>query len=245
MIPYLRQEKIVELLHSKEIVTIDEIKEHIQDASLSTLRRDLKSLEEEGKIESLTGGAVKLLSTSTDLPVSKKTLMNRTQKQSIAQTASQYIKDGDTIYLDSGTTCSELFQLICKKDITIITSNTDILALLNNIVAEVIFLGGHFTKSLSSVNGPITESNILKFNFDKAFLGANGADAKKGVTTPRVEEASKKEKVVNQSNDVYLLLDSSKFGKVFLSKAFDVEQCTIISDKNDEELSKKTKMIIS
>lgn len=243
MIPYLRQEKILALLHDKGIATIDEIKDVIIDASVSTLRRDLKILEDEGKVVLLIGGAVKLASNASDLPACAKKTMHKLEKEAIAKIASQLIKDGDVIYLDSGTTCTALMRLIDRKKITVVTSNTSILQVSDRFACEVIFLGGRLNDSLYSVNGPLTDSNIALFNFDKAFLGANGVDAARGVTTPTIVEASKKKQVARQSKEVYLLCDSSKFGKVRMMKAFDLDQCVVISNAYNEEIGAITKLL--
>lgn len=244
MIPYLRREKILTLLSDKDLVTLNEIQEYISNISISTLRRDLKYLEEEGKVVLLTGGAVKLCSADSDLPVSAKQSMHKKDKEIIALLASEIIKDGDIIYLDSGTTCTALMEHIYSRKITIITSNTAILQYVDILVAEVIFLGGKLNDSLSSVSGPLTDNNISIFNFDKAFIGANGVDINRGVTTPSITEANKKQRVIKQSNEVFLLCDSSKFNKVLMTKSFDIEQCIIISDKYDNEIGSRTKMIV-
>ena len=69
MIPYERQQKILSIIESKELVKIDELQELFQDVSASTLRRDLKELEKNRKIESLSGGAVKKISTIGEIPI--------------------------------------------------------------------------------------------------------------------------------------------------------------------------------
>ena len=243
MIPYLRKEKIMTLLHEHDVITIDHIKEHLPEISISTLRRDLKKLEEESLVIMLSGGAVKLRTPSEDLPVSAKETMHKEEKDIIAKLAADLVEDGDVVYLDSGTTCTTLMKLISKKKITIVTSNTAIMELNYILDSEVIFLGGSLNSSLSSVNGPLTDNNIKLFNYDKAFLGANGISAKNGVSTPSLIEANKKASVIDKSKEVYLLCDSSKFNKVFMARSFGVEQCIVISDKYDEDIGSLTKMI--
>lgn len=244
MIPYIRKEKILAILNDSEIVTIDDLLKRIPETSMSTLRRDLKDLEKDDKVVLLSGGAVKLYSNASDLPVTAKQTMHKKEKEVIAELANSQIYDGDTIYLDSGTTCTALMNLICRRKITIITSNTAVFSLPSLAEAEVIFLGGRVNASISSVNGPLTDNNINQFNFDKAFLGANGIDVAMGVSTPNIVEANKKASVIKRAKEVYLLCDSSKFNKVLMSKAFDVEDCTIISDTYNEALGSKTTMLV-
>jgi|GEM_PF-1738465 len=66
----------------------------------------------------------------------------------------------------------------------------------------------------------------------------------KGVTTPSIIEADKKQRVIKQAKDAFLLCDSSKFNKVLKIKSSEINQCTIISDKYDKEIGSKTKMIV-
>jgi DeoR family fructose operon transcriptional repressor len=87
MIPYLRKKKIVEILENEEIFYIDDFLNHIEGISKSTLRRDLKDLEDEDVVVFLKGGAVKLKSQSLELPVSTKLGLQKKEKDIIAKTA--------------------------------------------------------------------------------------------------------------------------------------------------------------
>lgn len=243
MIPYLRQKKIMDLIYKSEVVSIEILQENLSDISASTLRRDLKKLENEGKIVMLSGGAVKLCLPSDDMPVSVKENLYSDEKQIVAELANNLVEDGDAIYLDSGTTCNMLFELIKKKRITIITSNVSILKTAGDIKAKIILLGGSLNSYLSSVDGALTEDNIKRFNYDKAFLGANGVDAVYGVSTPSMSEAAKKATVLKHSKKIYLLCDSSKFNKTFMSNAFSVDKCIVVSDRYDKTIGKITEMI--
>lgn len=244
MIPYERRQKILSIIESKELVKIEELQKIFSDISSSTLRRDLKELENNRKIESLSGGAVKAISTKGEIPISTRNNLNSKEKEKIAQLAANLINDGDTIYLDSGSTCSILFQKILWKNITIYTSNTDVFSVRDNIIAKVIILGGKYNPMNSSVYGSLTESILKDLYFNKSFLGANGIDEKLGVTTPTIEEANKKRLVKEHSDQVYLVCDSSKFHNLSNVKAFDLEDVIIISDKADEIISDNVSFII-
>lgn len=236
MIPYERQQKILSIIEGKELIKIDELQQEIPDVSLSTLRRDLKLLEKHRKIELLSGGAVKKITAVGEIPVQTRATLYGDEKEKIAVIAAQYIKDGDVIYLDSGTTCTQLFKNIQNRRITIYTSNTDIFALTHDTVAELYLLGGKFNPLNNSVSGSLTEDILRNLYFNKAFLGANGVDEKSGITTPTVEEATKKRMVKEHSDQVYVLCDSSKFHSFSNVVAFDLDDIILISDKNDEKI---------
>ncbi|MFC6464998.1 DeoR/GlpR family DNA-binding transcription regulator [Marinilactibacillus sp. GCM10026970] len=243
MIPYERQEKILENLNREGILKIESLHKLIPKISISTLRRDLKELEKNGKIIMLTGGAVKAASSAVELSIKTKQSLYSKEKEMIANLALDQINDGEVIYLDSGTTCTAFLNKVINRKITIITTNASVLGIAEDIVAEVIILGGNFNPNISSLNGPLTDSNLQKFNFDKAFLGANGVDVKKGVSTPNLVEANKKKNVIKNSKKAFLLCDSSKFHINSTVKSFEINEVSIISNAYDEKIAEKTELI--
>src|SRR5699024_963630 len=243
MIPYVRQEKILEILESDDVVTIDDLKKSIPNVSVSTLRRDLKELERAKSVQMLSGGAVKLCSSVSELPISTKSILHIEDKKYIANLAMREINEGETIYLDSGSTCTALLKQILDKKIHIITTNTDVFSITGKIEAEITMLGGNFSPNISSLSGPLTLENLRNYIFDKAFIGANGIDLNYGVTTPNLVEATKKKEVCNQSKKTYLLCDSSKFHKTSTVKAFDLHDVVLITVRLDEELEKELSII--
>ena len=243
MIPYIRRNKILEILNNNDIVTIDDIQKSIPTVSISTIRRDLKELENEKKVILLTGGAVKLYSSGIDLPISEKVEKSKEQKRMIASIVSELVRDGEIIYLDSGTTCTVIAEELKDRKITIVTSNISITNIAFNN-AEVISLGGIINSQIASLYGPITDSNLKLFNFDKAFVGATGIDISMGVSTPSLFEANKKSIVKDIAKKCYVVCDSSKFHQGALINAFDINECTIISDTYDEKIASITNMLV-
>lgn len=243
MIPYERQRKIMNILDKEELVKIEELQKIFSDISSSTLRRDLKELEKNRKIESLPGGAVKKRSTIGEIPISTKNTLQSDKKEKIAKIAAKLIEDGDTIYVDSGSTCTAILRYIIRKRITIYTTNTDIVSLKEDVRAEIFLLGGKYNPITSSLNGPFTDNLLRDLYFNKAFLGANGIDEKLGVTTPTIEETTKKRAVKSHSDQVYLVCDSTKFHKLSNVKAFDLNDVVIISDDDDIKIREKASII--
>ncbi|MFT8323243.1 MAG: DeoR/GlpR family DNA-binding transcription regulator [Bacillus sp. (in: firmicutes)] len=198
-----------------------------------------------GRIEYLFGGAVKLLLNTGELPISKKLALNHSEKEDIAELAEKEIYEGDTIYLDSGSSCSLLLGRILNKKITVYTTNTNIFSVSGEIAAEIILIGGHYNPIISSLSGPLADENLQSLYFDKAFLGVNGIDEEKGVTTPNVAEAMKKRLIKKNSNKTYLLCDSTKFHKFSNVKAFDLRNVTLISDKYDKKIGEYVEILTS
>lgn len=244
MIPYERQQRILELLKRRDLVWLEELQQEIPTVSSSTLRRDIKELERMGKVEHLQGGAIKASSPIGELPYSVKTGLHAEEKMAIAKLAAREIADGDTIYLDSGTTCTALMREIVNRDVTVVTTNTDVVSLVTpEATAKVTLLGGSYDPIIGSISGPLTQENIDRHVFIKAFLGANGIDTRFGITTPSLAESAKKQAVAARSKYVYVLLDSSKFHQVTAIRTLDPAEVTVISERGDEDLATLTTLI--
>jgi DeoR family fructose operon transcriptional repressor len=245
MIPYVRQKKIVEELEKGEIIYIDDLVGLFDDISASTIRRDLKMLEEEGQIQTLRGGGVKLKSSSYDIPVGTKKNMYKEEKERIAKFAASLVENDEVIYLDSSTTCLQMIKYLKEKSITVITSNIQVLNELESSTLKCIILGGEVNKSLDSVSGPLTEANLRNFYFDRAFLGTSGYSLENGINTPDIREANKKTIVKEKTKECYVLADHSKCNQNTLCKAFELSECIIITDKLTKLLEKHGKFYIA
>ena len=107
MLPIERQKKFLELLSTKDVVTISEFISEF-NISIETVRRDLSILEKQSKIEKVYGGA-KLKLVSFGEPTMENRMINKLfQKQSIGKKCSEFINDGDCIFIDSGSTTYQI-----------------------------------------------------------------------------------------------------------------------------------------
>ncbi|MCV3327758.1 DeoR/GlpR family DNA-binding transcription regulator [Pediococcus ethanolidurans] len=244
MIPYERQRKIIHLITNKDLVKIDELHADLPNISMSTLRRDLKALEASGQIEYLIGGAIKSTDTTGEIPMAEKTKLHEKTKKLIANRAVNEIKDHESIYIDSGSNNSLLLNQLLDRNITIYTTNTTVFNITREIKASVILLGGLYNPAISSLSGTLTENNLRDLYFDRAFLGVNGVDDKKGVTTPNIAEATKKRLIKVNAKQTYLLCDSSKFHHISSVRAFDLKDVILISDKTDAKISKYVPILL-
>lgn len=238
MVPELRQEAILASVRSRDISYIKDLAEEL-NISLSTIRRDIAALEEAGTVISMRGGAVKPViaeepapaAVTEEAPVVKKRLIRSAEKDLIARKAAALVSDGDVIYIDSGTTCSCMFQYLSTKDIIIVTSNYEVLDFMPMQKAKVIMLGGEISNDLHSINGPLTEKSIADMHFNKAFIGANGYIPDGGVFTHTEREARKKVLVKEHSDKNYLLMDTSKKNQYAFQKLFNVRDVELITEE--------------
>lgn len=231
MVPHQRRMQILQLLEQQETVTLNEFCNVFENVSESTIRRDLKSLEAEGEIILLRGGAACLKQASYEVPAQSKFVKNVDEKEKIARYAAGLVNDGESIYIDSGTTLIHMAKYLKGKDITLVTTNALLFSEIQDMDINCFIVGGELNFSTGSILGTKTNSMLSEMYFDKAFLGANGFSDKAGISTPDIREAEKKQIVNRNSNKTYILADSSKSGKNKLCKVFDLGEVTIICDK--------------
>ncbi len=219
-------------LENKKIMYIEDLLVILDGVSESTIRRDLKMLEDQNYITLLHGGAVKLKLDSYEIPVGAKKLLYKEDKEKIAKFAASLVEDEEVIYIDSGTTCSAMVKYIKATGVRVITSNIQVLNEMNGKnIASCIIVGGEVNRNLDSIVGPLTDETLRNLHFDKAFLGISGFGIDIGFNTPDFREASKKSIVNPNSQKCFVLADSSKFNKSTLVKAFGIHESTLITNK--------------
>lgn len=236
MIPAVRQEKVLELLSSNEIISTDYIMKEL-DISFSTLRRDLAKLETEKKIELLHGGGVRLPQIQVEMNITTKIELNKEAKDKIAKKAASYVVDGDVIFLDPSSTTYLMIPYLAGKDITVLTNGISHINQMLAMNITCIMIGGSIKKKTNSCIGPIAENNMKSFYFNKCFLGANGFGIQSGITNHDISEKTIKMIALENSSTSYFLLDHSKYGVVTMVKIVDLEEYTVLTDKIPASLS--------
>lgn len=239
-----RRVRIFEYINEVEKASIEDIMSCFR-ISKSTVRRDLIELEKNNLIIRTRGGAFKKKFFKYEFNLEEKKVLNIDKKKKIAQTVKKYINNGDVIYISGGTTTLELAKLLCDvNDLIIFTNAINILLeVITNSNIKVKLLGGDFRKKTFSLVGQDTIEFMQKYNFEKAFIGANGFSIDEGFTTPNELEAKVDREVINRSKKTFFLIDDSKFGAVAFSVICKTEKVDyIITDKElNSDLSEKLK----
>jgi DeoR/GlpR family transcriptional regulator of sugar metabolism len=186
--------------------------------SAVTIRQDLNYLEEEGFLKRVHGGAV--LQNADD--ISKRLVVNYDRKAAIARKAASFVADNDTILIESGSTNAILVKELGRKgNVNIITTNVFIAReLKKNEQANIILLGGYYQHDSESLVGQLTKLCLENINFSKAFIGVDGYTVESGFTSTNMMRAEISSLIVKKSPQVFVLTDSSKFGKVHLASLF-------------------------
>lgn len=196
------------------------------DVSSVTIRKDLKLLEDKKLLFRTHGGATLNNPYTVDRPVNEKEQLQATEKLRIAAAAAQLVEDNDSIIIASGTTVLALARAIKPEGkLTVITSALNVaLALIRHDNIDVIQLGGLLRKSSSSVTGPYSDNILSNVFCSKLFLGVDGIDLEFGLTTTNAFEAQLNKQMMDASQKVVVLADSTKFGKRGFGKICGIEE---------------------
>lgn len=208
-----RKQKILEIVNQEKKIVVPELTERF-GVSATTIRKDLKELEIANLLLRTHGGAISISKTSYEgLPANKAEIM-QAQKRAIALAALEYIEDGDTIALMTGTTVMELVKLLDKRSQLTVVVNDLLFGLYleQNTNCRVFMLSGIIRNKYNYVTSPMPCELLSMLNIDKAFITCNGFSASMGATTPDLENALKIREVLSRSSSTYLLCDSSKIG---------------------------------
>ena len=213
MFPLERQKKILELLTIKKVQKLSELTGEL-DISIETLRRDINLLSAEGKIEKVYGGVKLVESNFGESGLDVRMINHLKEKELIAQKCSEYIHDGDCIYLDSGSTTYQIAKYIKhKKNLTVVTNSIPVTNELLMSDVELIIIGGKIRKHEQSVTTSDFLFNFNELNILKAFICASGISVEKGISDYSLEEVVTRRKIIELSKEVYVAADSTKFDK--------------------------------
>jgi len=182
--------------------------------SMSTLRRDINTLEQMGCVQKAYGCILYNYSAAKIIPFHVRSTINQEQKRDACAAAASLIQDNDTIFIDSGSTTCHLMDFMASfKNLTVITSNLDIIlraTSMENI--SLLVCSGELNRKNNSLS-PVTGTDILNhFNFSKAFMAASRVSLTHGFSHSYISERPLKQAVLEKPVQHYFIVDNSKFG---------------------------------
>ncbi|MEE1228205.1 MAG: DeoR/GlpR family DNA-binding transcription regulator [Lachnospiraceae bacterium] len=232
-----RQAKLVKLVNQYHKIQVSRLAE-LLSVSQVTIRKDLDQLEEEGLLTREHGYA--LMKNSSD--INTRLTINYETKMAIAKKACEMVSDGETVMLESGSTCALFAEELARehKNVTIITNSAYIAIRIRDLpIRKVILLGGEYQKEYQGMVGPLVRKCAREFYVDKFFVGTDGFIPDQGFTCDDLLRVETMQYMSDSANSMIILTDSSKFNKhgVVVQTTFD-EVDTIITDDeiNDKAL---------
>lgn len=235
----LRHSSILDLVSARERVSVRELAK-ICGVSELTIRRDVQELGKLGAIQNVRGIVMRepggLDGHIYDLNI--ESTKNFNTKNEIGRYAATLIEEGDIVMIDNGTTTERLAAHF-PSDInaTVLCYNINILNhLYKKPNISLIFGGGYFHPQTLMFESKENLELIRRTRARKVFLSATGVHESLGVTCTSFYEAECKRVVLDAGKEKILLIDSSKFGKIFDKYICDLERFDrIITDQNLSE----------
>lgn len=233
MLSVERKLKIAEMVGKNGGIRTSELSD-IFSVSEMTVLRDLATLEKQGVLTRVYGGAVSSQSYSVETPNIVREKIRTTEKNKIASLASKLIDEGDNIFLDGSTTTHALAKRLYNvKKIKVVTIGLDILNELKDIEGvEVISPGGVLDKVTMNFLGRSTEEFLENLNSDKAFISTTAISIKAGLTEPNPQQTFIKKIMLENAQQKILLADNSKYDVIALNRICDLSDLDVIITDN-------------
>lgn len=238
----VRRQEISELVQREGKVTVNALCERFS-VSPATVRTDLTELEAMGALKRTHGGAIMVGNSAFELTSNEKRSHHIEAKAAIAKAALQYIRPGDAIAIDTGTTAMELATMLTSiHNLTVVTNDVEIaLFLEQNSDINVFLLGGIVRKQFHCTVGSFVTEELERLHIDTLFLATNGLSLERGLSTPNVDVASIKHKMIEVSSRVVLLADKSKLENSSFAYFAPIEDMDVIISNADLEMELKEK----
>lgn len=230
-----RRREILKILDKEAQIFLNDMAA-LFDVSKETIRQDFDYLSLNYDLTRIHGGLKKEqeMAYQEQYHYQYKQHLRIDEKKKLCQKAVEFIKDGDMIYVDGGSTVSYLLNYLeSRKGITLVTPS---IALLMKYVVEgyerhfkacdsaLVFIGGNVNQSLMTTHGPIFDTSIEQMHFDKMIFSCDAIDLKGGVTNTDNVTFAIMQSVKKRSRFKMLLSDQSKFGFIAHFRAFELEE---------------------
>jgi DeoR/GlpR family transcriptional regulator of sugar metabolism len=210
-------------------------------ASEMTIRRDLETLATQGVLERYRGGARTLLLRGEEPPFALRATEGVEAKRRIAQAVADLLADGESVVLDSGTTCVEVAHTLRDRRLTVMPLSLHAANVLVGAPSlTLLFPGGAPRPGELALTGPLTEASLAALRFDTAIIGCCGLTTANGVTGYDLADAAVKRAAMQSSNRVIAVADASKFTRTALAVVAPMSKLDMVvtdTEAPEEELA--------
>lgn len=221
-----RQREILSLLDKDSFVRIANLSERF-GVSCATVRKDLRLLEQAGKLHRTHGGAIKPNPNATERGAKEQATSQLEEKVRIAHEAAKLVSDSDVLYIHSGVTCREFARALKgKKYLTIITSDLSVALIAEQVLPDgnIVLLGGTLRNGFHYTQGSEALKQIRGYYIPTTFMSCSGFSLTDGFATYRIEEANWIKALLSVSERHIMLCDSTKVGVHALAHAASLDE---------------------
>ena len=214
-----RRSQIAQMVLENGKVFVSHLADQFQITETS-IRRDLSILENNGRLKRVHGGAIPIPGSSRTDSFAEKMNLHNKAKERIGKVAANLIKPKDILLFDSGTTTLQVIRNIPSslRDSNLVTLVTNSQPIAQEVLTwpspNLTILGGLYLADYQATVGPQTLAQLQEMRASKVFLGADGLTLESGATTANVLMAEVDRMMVEHSQQVILVTDSSKLGRI-------------------------------
>jgi len=245
-----RHRLIGELLRAREEATVDQLVV-ATGASGATIRRDLEILAANGVLKRIHGGARSLVARGDNPGYGQRELEDRDAKVRIAQAVDRLIKDREHLWLDSGSTATQIAHRLNSRQLTVMPMSLfgveALTASKDGRAPELILPGGSLVPGEQSFRGPMAQANIRSLRFDTAVVTPCAVNLKDGLLAHDLEDAAVKRAGLESAARVVVAASSSKFNAsaVALVAALDAVDILVTDrEPTPEDLARLNKLSV-
>jgi DeoR family fructose operon transcriptional repressor len=236
-----RHSRIVSILQTRQYVRNEALADAL-GVSLETVRRDLAALEHDGRLTRVRGGASRQRAASSEEAIyAERSLLATEEKVTMSRAAAKLVRPGMTLMIDVGTSCLNVAKALPETFTgrVVTCSLLAAMELSDRVDIEIIVVGGRLRSGDLAVSNGQAVAFLEDLHPDLAFLGSGGLDAEAGLTDYYPDEIASRRVVLRNASRAYVLVDSSKHGRVAPFKVCDLGALTgVITDSSpDTELA--------
>lgn len=181
-----------------------------------TIRRDLRTLEEEGLVVPCYGGALAARRLTLEFAFDERRRSQQAEKQRIGEAAAELVEEGQSILLDTGTTTLEVAKSLAKRSLSASVYTTSLVIaseLWGKPNLTLYLLGGQVRPGSPDLAGPVAEIMLERLAVDIAFLGSDGIDVRRGSFAADIETARLSERMIACAASHVIVADGTKLGR--------------------------------
>ncbi len=209
----LRQKTIIGAVDTGVIVSVDALCE-LTGASPITIRRDLAELADQGMVRRVRGGVTRAEMRGTSLPFSVRFESDRERKDALAAVAADMVADGESVILDSGTTCYAVARRLAGRPITSLALSLHAAAALaTRPGARVVVPGGPVANDALAFTSHAAVAAVHDTNADIAIIGTCSALPGHGLTSTDYEDAQVKRACLAAASRRVLVTTADKLAR--------------------------------
>jgi DeoR family fructose operon transcriptional repressor len=207
-----RQKRIEAFLQKAEFASLEELAKEV-DASVSTVRRDLTSLEATGTVKRTHGGARIIFPPSDEFIFSARETHQLAEKKAIGKACAALIQPNQSVIIDAGTTCYHVARHLDDKPLQIVTNSLPVANLFSAATrVELVSSGGVIYPRLGVLVGPLAVEAFSKIHVDVAIMSGGGITLD-GITNSHGLLIDIQLAMIRAAHKVIFCLDHTKFGR--------------------------------